>query len=59
MSVIFSISHQILPSPMALLVLEASAFMVAVIFWKPFIRIQSWLQIQLFAVMEDNHEDEH
>ena len=59
MSVIFSFSHQILPSPMALLVLEASAFMVAVIFWKPFIRIQSWLQIQLFAVMEDNHEDEH
>lgn len=57
MSVIFSISHQILPSPQTLLMLEAGAFIVALIFWKQFIRIQSWLQIQLFAVLEETHEE--
>lgn len=56
MSLIFSISHQILPEPKLLLSLEIGAFVIAVIFWKQFIKIQSWLQIQLFSVMEDHEQ---
>lgn len=56
MSLIFSISHQILPEPKLLLSLEVGAFVIAVIFWKQFIKIQSWLQIQLFSVMEEHEK---
>lgn len=56
MSLIFSISHQILPEPKLLLTLEVGAFIIAIIFWKQFIKIQSWLQIQLFSVMEEHEK---
>lgn len=56
MSLIFSISHHILPSPRLQLELELGAFVIALIFWKQFIKIQSWLQIQLFKVMEEHPE---
>lgn len=56
MSLIFSISHQILPEPKLLLTLEVGAFIIAIIFWKQFIKIQSWLQIQLFSVMEEHEQ---
>lgn len=56
MSIIFSISRQILPAPRLLISLEVGAFIVAMIFWKQFVKIQSWLQIQLFSVMEEHKE---
>lgn len=57
MSLIFSISHHILPEPRLLILLELIAFIIALIFWKQFVKIQSWLQIQLFSVMEEHKDD--
>lgn len=54
MSLIFSISKQILPEPLVFIGISLGVLVVGLIFWGTLVRWQSWLQIQLFKVMEDN-----
>jgi CPA2 family monovalent cation:H+ antiporter-2 len=56
MSFIFSISKHILPDPPVLVMIVISEVVIAVVLWKPMVKLQSWLQIELFTVMETNHE---
>lgn len=53
MSLIFSLSSPILPDRYYLLLLIILTVGIAILFRNPLIRFQSWLQIELFSVMED------
>ncbi len=55
MSLIFSLSSPILPQINYLLSLVIVFVLLAIVFRKPLIRFQSWLQIELFSVMEDKN----
>ena len=55
-SLILSINQNNLPSPPYLAGLLFAVMIIALIFWSKMVKIQSWLQIQLFTVMEDKPE---
>lgn len=57
MSLIFSISGPILPRTEVLWGIIVITIIIAILFRNPFIRFQSWLQIELFNVMEDKTEE--
>ena len=57
--IILSCSQVILPKPILLGIVLATMFVIAIILWKPFVWIQSWLQIALFKVMEENATKAH
>jgi CPA2 family monovalent cation:H+ antiporter-2 len=56
MCFIFSISKHILPDPEILVMIITGEILLAIALWKPMVRLQSWLQIELFTVMESNNE---
>ncbi|TXI99985.1 MAG: cation:proton antiporter [Neisseriales bacterium] len=53
MSLIFSVSHHVLPQDTYLIPIIVAMLGIAYLCRNPFIRLQSWLQIRLFSVMED------
>lgn len=57
MSFIFSFSSHILPQGAIFWYIILGTIPAAIILWKPCIKLQSWLQIQLFSVMEDRQTD--
>lgn len=58
MSMVFSVSQQIMPQSIYTTGLVIGALIIALIFWKPLVKFQSWLQIQLIKVMEDSENAE-
>lgn len=54
MSIIFSISTHIIPKPALLSLLISLSLILAYLLQKPLVKLQSWLQIRLFAVLEEN-----
>ena len=54
LAVILSFSSTILPEPFLLGAILVVILITAIVLWKPFVWLQSWLQIALFKVMEDN-----
>jgi len=59
MSLIFSISSPILPRTELLWGIIGATTVIAILFRNQFIRFQSWLQIELFNVMETNTDEKH
>ncbi len=58
-ALILSFSHQILPEPFLLSLVILAILIIAIVLWKPFVWLQSWLQIALFNVMEENADKTH
>lgn len=56
MSMVFSVSQKIMPAPLYTMTLGFGALIIALIFWKPLVKFQSWLQIQLVNTMNDSEE---
>jgi CPA2 family monovalent cation:H+ antiporter-2 len=56
MSLIFSLSAHIVPDVQWLALLVIVMIILAALLWGPMVKIQSWLQIRLFEVMEEKSE---
>jgi len=58
MTFVFSISHHILPDNEILAAIVIGEIILAIALWGPMVKLQSWLQIELFTVMEPkpNHD---
>ncbi len=58
LSFILSLSNHILPNGWIFWTIIAGTIAIALIFWNQFVKFQSWLQIQLFDVMEEEKLDD-
>lgn len=58
MSLIFSFCSHVIPPILYLSAICGITLIIAALFWQQFVKLQSWLQIELFSVMEDNSQEE-